>query len=67
MRDPAPKIETPLPPVAPLGLGVAGARFAQGILIAHDGDDEPSDNAMNYKLTLAGRRRPAIQIDTAAR
>ena len=45
-----------------------GATFAQGLLVTHDGDDEPNEDATNFKFTrwqdVAGPL--GLEIDTAS-
>jgi hypothetical protein len=44
------------------------ATFAQGLLVTHDGDEEPGDDATNFKFTrwqdIAGPL--ALEIDTVS-
>ena len=50
-------------------VGVAlGATFAQGLVVTHDGDEEPGDDATNFKFTrwqdVAGAH--GLEIDTVS-
>ena len=45
-----------------------GRTFAKGLLVTHDGDDEPSEGATNFKFTrwLDVARPLHLEIDTVS-
>jgi len=45
-----------------------GATFAQGLLVTHDGDDAPFDDATNFKFTRWQdvARALGLEVDTTS-
>jgi 3-phytase len=45
-----------------------GPMFAEGLLVTHDGDDEPFDDATNFKFTrwVDVARPLGLEVDTVS-